>query len=378
MLSRHLYRIDEVKASCYYALLKRNYREALFWSMELCDTLCSAELLEIMLRAWFYGGGSYQLLVDLVTLMKKDEIGVEDILPFVGALCAAEKDASVFYLLVKGSADWEKQPDTFAFRVSGQTPEMAAIKQRKILFAWILLRCRWSSTSGAGDAWSILLELCQPKMRPVLELLKEQTEFVWESRAVALLLVCGWGHAKVPKYHVDTELVARWSELEGRRARREFRVRAEACLAVTERGKMTRTTTNIEEIREPLTALHGSPYWDTIATEFGGWKPIYKNDASKEAFYDLYFPDDIPDEWSATDQEKSHGCGYVGGGGEDEKRLLMSLYGTSSSLGLVSWTHDAARCGLDLSLYETRQEAWAAIQKSWNLTPRTKKIVLIK
>jgi hypothetical protein len=345
--------------------------------MELCDTLMSAELLEIMLRSWFYGGGSPSVLVDLLAVMKRDELGPEDILPFVGALCAGEKDASIFYLLVRGSADWMKQPDTFAFRVTGQTPEMAAIKQRKTLFAWILLRCRWSSTSEEGGAWPLLLSLSTPKTRPVLELFKEQTEFVWESRAAALLLVCQPKVAAAPKYYVDERLVAEWSELEGRRARRQFKIRSEACLLYSERGRMPRTTTNIEEIREPLTALHGSPYWDTIAAEFGGWKPIYKNDASKEAFYDLYFPDDIPDEWSVADQEKSHGRGYVGGGGEDEKRLLMSLYGTSSSLGLVSWTHDAIRKGLDLSLYETRQEAWSAIQKRWNLTPRTKKIVLV-
>jgi len=240
-----------------------------------------------------------------------------------------------------------------------------------------LLRCRWSSTSEEGGAWPLLLSLSTPKTRPVLELFKEQTEFVWESRAAALLLVCQPKVAAAPKYYVDERLVAEWSELEGRRARRQFKIRSEACLLYSERGRMPRTTTNIEEIREPLTALHGSPYWDTIAAEFGGWKPIYKNDASKEAFYDLYFPDDIPDEWSVADQEKSHGRGYVGGGGEDEKRLLMSLYGTSSSLGLVSWTHDAIRKGLDLSLYETRQEAWSAIQKRWNLTPRTKKIVLV-
>jgi len=54
------------------------------------------------------------------------------------------------------------------------------------------------------------------------------------------------------------------------------------------------------------------------------------------------------------------------------------LYGTAPSLGLVSWTHDAARCGLDLSLYETRQEAWARIQTEWNFTPRPKKIVLVR
>lgn len=347
--------------------------------MELCDTLMSAELLEIMLRAWFYGGGSPSVLVDLLAVMKRDELGPEDILPFVGALCAGEKDASVFYLLSRGSADWMKQPDTFAFRVTGQTPEMAAIKQRKTLFAWILLRCRWSSTSEGGGAWSLLLSLSTPKTRPVLELLKEQTEFVWESRAAALLLVCQPKVATAPKYYVDERLVAEWSELEGRRARRQFKTRPEACLLYSERGRMPRTTTNIEEIREPLTALHGSPYWDTIAAEFGGWKPIYKNDASKEAFYDLYFPDDIPDEWSAADQEKSHGRGFsVGDDAETEKRQFMSLYGTAPSLGLVSWTHDAARCDLDLALYETRQEAWATIQRGWNMVPKAKKIVLCK
>ena len=373
MLSRHLYRIDEVKACCYYTLLKRNYREALFWSMELCDTLMSAELLEIMLRAWFYGGGSYLLLVDLLTLMKKDEISVEEILPFVGGICACEKDASVLYLLARGSADWEKQPDTFAFRVSGQTAEVAAIKQRKALFAWTLLRCHWSS-----GAWPLLLELSTPKTRPVIELLQEQTGFVWESRAAALLLVCGYGTMKAPRYSLDERLVEEWSALEGRRGRREFKVRPEACLAVTERSKMGRNTTNIEEIREPLTALHGSPYWDTIAAEFGGWKPIYKNDESKEAFYDLYFPDDIPDEWSLADQEKSHGRGFSVEEAGQEKRLLLNLYGTAPSLGLVSWTHDVIKCGLDLSLYETKQETWASIQKGWSMEPRAKKIVLVR
>jgi len=365
MLSRHLYRIDEVKACCYYALVKRNYREALFWSMELCDTLMSAELLEILMRAWFYGGGSYVLLVDLLTLMNKDEISVDDILPFVGGICTSEKDASILYLLAKGSCNWEKQPDTFVFRMGEAAAD--AIKQRKILFAWTLLRCRWET-----DAWDVLLKAA-PESKGTLELLKSQT-MVWESRAAALLLVCNHS-AAAPRYHVDKSLVEKWTALEGRRERREFKTRPEACLFITQRGEMPRNVTNIEEIREPLTALHGSPYWDTIAAEFGGWKPIYKNDASKEAFYDLYFPDDIPDEWSLADQEKSHGRGFFAD--TEKERILMNLYGTAPSLGLVSWTHDAIRCGLDLSLYE-KQEGWAAIQEGWNLTPRLKKIVLVK
>ena len=31
-----------------------------------------------------------------------------------------------------------------------------------------------------------------------------------------------------------------------------------------------------------------------------------------EEFYEKYFPDDIPDEWSKKDQQKSHGDGVLG------------------------------------------------------------------
>jgi hypothetical protein len=30
------------------------------------------------------------------------------------------------------------------------------------------------------------------------------------------------------------------------------------------------------------------------------------------AFYEQYFPDDIPDEWSKAEKEKSHGAGVLG------------------------------------------------------------------
>ena len=372
MLSRHLYRIDEVSACCKYALLKRNYRESLFWSMELCDSLMSEKVLEIMLHVWFYGGGSYLLLADLLALMEKDEITVEEILLFVGAFCCSEKDGSILYILAKGALDWEKQPDTFAMIVSGEQAAVAAIKQRKVLFAWTLLRCRWET-----DAWDVILSVSTPKMLNTLELLKKQMNFVWESRAAALLLVCGHGKLTPVRYYIDQALVDEWSILEGRRARRIFAIRAEACFIGTERSKMSREVSNLGEIREPLTALHGSLYWDTIAEDFSGWKPIYKQDASKEAFYELYFPDDVPDEWSLANQEKSHGRGFFI---EDdmETRHTMNLYGKLPSLGLVSWTHDAIRCGLDLSLYETKQSVWAKIQLDWDLRPRKKKIVLCK
>jgi hypothetical protein len=46
------------------------------------------------------------------------------------------------------------------------------------------------------------------------------------------------------------------------------------------------------------------------------WKNILKqvcltNDDSREKFYEEFFPDDIPDEWSLADQSKSHGSGML-------------------------------------------------------------------
>jgi hypothetical protein len=35
----------------------------------------------------------------------------------------------------------------------------------------------------------------------------------------------------------------------------------------------------------------------------------FPNDDVLERFYEEFFPNDIPDEWSAADQQKSHGRG---------------------------------------------------------------------
>ena len=51
-----------------------------------------------------------------------------------------------------------------------------------------------------------------------------------------------------------------------------------------------------------------SEYWSEIIGYYmkdGKWK----SSLDKEAFYEKFFPQDIPDEWSLADREKSHGRG---------------------------------------------------------------------
>ncbi len=77
----------------------------------------------------------------------------------------------------------------------------------------------------------------------------------------------------------------------------------------------------------------------------GSWKHIRKADEIREAFYDMYFPDDIPDEWSAKDREKSHGYGLLIGPNKANQQFKgwRSLLYRLPSLGLVSFTEDALK-----------------------------------
>lgn len=370
MLTRHLYRIDEVKASCKYSLTVKNYEEALFWTLELIDSMMIDEVRNIMITVWFESVGiaSFPLFMELIHSHD------DSLLEFVGAFCAVERDASIFSLLALGSLDWEKQPDTLVRSSTQTNPVQMAIAQGKTLFAWTLLRSAWS--------WELLEPFVDSQKRPVFNEFKKDI-YGWRGKAAALILITERATWKDVRRYLDEKKLSEWIEIEGRRSRRIFKIRASAILDETERSHMPRNVTNIQEIREPLTSLYGCPYWDAVAEDFGGWRPIYKNDDAKETFYELYLPDDIPDEWSREDQEKSHGLGLAFDEHTNEQRRqrgLQSRLGNIVSMGLVSVTRDAIKVPHSISIYNSKdvQAKWSRIQKTWKLTPVTKKIVKVE
>lgn len=375
MLTRHLYRIDEVKASCKYSLTVKNYTEALFWSLELIDSMMIDELRSIMVSVWFESVGlaSFALFIELV------HASDEALLEYVGAFCSVGRDASIFSLLALGSLDWRHQPNTVVHSpTTGTDPVqrclIRALLQGKTLFAWTLLRTAWS--------WEALEPFIKSQTQPLFDELK-QSKYGWYGKAAALCLITEPGSWKPLRLYLDETRVAEWMELEGRRTRRIFKIRSSAILDETERGHTPRNVTNIHEIRDPLTSLYGCAYWDTVAKDFGGWRPIYKNDDSKESFYELYFPDDIPDEWCLADQEKSHGLGLAFDEHTKEERRQRALHsrlGHIPSMGLVSVTREAIKVANPITIYDSEeaQTRWASLQKAWNLEPVIKKIMKVQ
>ena len=359
MLTRHLYREDEVRASLRYCLLWKRHSEACFWALELLDSHLLTEVLSDCMWACFYGLG--QPVFD--TVRAKEEITDDDLLGLVSQIIMTKRrDASVGWLLERGLTETQMDwlvPDK---RVVAGDPIASAFAQGKVLLAWCLLRTRWET-----DA------------QKYLDPFEEIEGFVWESRALAVLQrgkpTLPRGTTEIPAY-LQKEIQG-WKELEGRRARRVYSIRTDPILFGTRRSLTADSVCLVPELHDLETALRGSTYWELVAEDMGGWSKIQKKDATREAFYELYFPDDIPDEWSRAEKEKSHRWGLLANTSTPEiqhAKHLRSVFRGLPTQGLQSWTVLKRESTEDYSvLYARGQERWSTLQ--WKLTPTKKRLV---
>jgi len=107
-----------------------------------------------------------------------------------------------------------------------------------------------------------------------------------------------------------------WNSILGRRKARIYAIPEAALTTATTRGALSTKYTNIADIREPVGLLaEGCKFWQetlqTAGITAADETVSFPNDDALEKFYAEFFPDDIPDEWSAADQQKSHGRGRL-------------------------------------------------------------------
>ena len=100
-----------------------------------------------------------------------------------------------------------------------------------------------------------------------------------------------------------------WNNMFGKRARREFTIPKECLYGVTFRGTKTYEDNNVRELYDHTYLIMNQKIYEEIEDQYETIEKFIENDDEYESFMDSYFPNDIPDEWSLTDQQKSHGIG---------------------------------------------------------------------
>lgn len=333
MLSRHLYEIDEVVAALMWSCKQRRLMEAAFWCQELIDTDMIEEIYRALYTFWIWqiGIARLDLFIELYILFhREEETSAKDIHQMVIRMAntkAHERDSSIFILLILGLNDKEPIDRTGEvssleyFFVSNSVDDhekafLRACYQGKARLAWFLSIPLWQKDNLR--VWK-LLHLCIQQKHPTIPSLinflqEDECGLSWEVKACAISIAClptTYKYKTFPSTLISKEIeeaLEQWQSLAGRRKRRQYAIPHDCLYFITSRGLLSNKKRNFRKVYcGSCEDLRGSTYWDTLLNEFQPWN----SDEQKELFWDTFFPDDIPDEWSLEDQMKSHGYGVL-------------------------------------------------------------------
>ena len=320
MITRNFYRLDEVESSLIWCIIHQRVEESLFWCLELIDSGVGIFALQTLWKTWIYfvGIGSISWFESALTLWKNDEIHQENILLLcyqLATLSNESRDCTPFCLCILGLQQYKSPPNY----VTGTLKEISlfqkSVLQGKLELSWQFILQDWIKSKSE-------LEFLIPKefstqfqiILGLQEILEFPTDITWISKALALCFtfVCKskkiLSNSKKSLHPQISDFLANkisdWKEIYGKRKRRIFSPILDSLAWITQRGRKSCYSTNIHEIREIWKFIdHTVPCWESVDFTF--------DSDSYEDTMDLYFPDDIPDEWSAEDQKKSHGPGTL-------------------------------------------------------------------
>jgi hypothetical protein len=367
-LTKHLYRKDEVLSSLRWSIITHNITETAFWTIELFVSGLVQECTELLETVWLYhiSFGSWFALRLVHSIYEAGDISQENI---IAITCAFAKrrtcDSTIFHLLLRGAIDKASKPWTPAFSHATeyntvQQAILECLKRGKLQEAWLLGRAlteeeQWLMLDGVAADLGRVEEL---------NMLKDLRECRQESLAAAYVLVSldhiTWMQSQealdntMPK---EVQMaIDDWATLaKSMRKRRAIKPRPEALL-LTARCQQTPYESSEPEIQGGLLqALLASEYWSVVLEPYmvgGKWK----TPRHKELFYDTHFPQDIPDEWSLADREKSHGRGLGKTKEQARARFIQLTLQYSKSLELWNSTFPSSLdCSMEWdALYSSR------------------------
>ena len=256
------------------------------------------------------------------------------------AFCKAKHETTAFYLILRGICEAAEWQPIFTYTHSYITLEDAlegSLRRNKLVDAWLIAR-----SVNPKTQWTLLEKLATEKGREnSIKTIQVSILTPVEKLAVAFtVLACQdqLNLLSIPleKIQLPVELQATiqdWDAENSMRKRRVFKVRPEAITYLCARSLQPIEESNEGEIKENLEAtLLASSYWKGVMKPY-----IKKTDRKREEFYDIFFSqsiDDIPDEWSLADREKSHGRGLGKSKAVAFKQFINATFQRSTITGI--------------------------------------------
>jgi hypothetical protein len=395
ILTVHLYRKEEALAALRWAIICKNYRESIFWGIELFDSNMMSETIGILEKTWItqigYCVNGWTFLLDLIRLQQADEYSRDDFIQQLYSWSQIKSlDSTAFHLLIRGSTTSTDMIPQFQHSKEYTNINDSfndCLKRGKFLEAWLFARAL-----DTEEVWRTLATICPSRNKELLNL-RALSVSERERLASAFVLVSineeAWITANTvfqqrPIPQELKEKLDSWDSETSLRKRREFKVRPEAMTYICARSTMQTSESTEYDICENLEiTLSSSPYWQSVLEDYqidGYWK----TERYKEMFYNTYFPyaeDDIPDEWSSADREKSHGRGHGKTKVVALRQYINAIFQNSQSLGI--WDSMKSVCdnlppSLDWdTIYNTMQaECLDSISNQLPLIPLMKRFVL--
>lgn len=301
-LTRHFYASDEVISALYYTASRRDIKETEFWCRELLVSGYSSEAISVLFESWLWQRGPFYLrwLLHAKTLTV-DTVTEEDILRSAVELSSyGEWDNSLLAVLSSTEGADRVTPKTPSIKASDEILYLyRALYQGKARSAWRMvqrLQSSWETNVCQMNIWEILKEYgryLSTEYDEVFGILEQyETLLGYRSDAYdtvilcfATLMLCLSDQKRKSSF---LPRMIKWSHMMipiGRRAARMYSIPSVALYGIKQ-------TTALDDVEK---YMKGCPFWDDVLEEL-----------DKDAFYDQYFPDDIPDEWTKPEKEKSH------------------------------------------------------------------------
>jgi len=349
-LTRHLYELDEV-VSALQTCLRNKWPRAPFWLWELVVSDEPAIAHRTLMDIWYESGGGWFATAMAGAPIPTDTDGWLRLLTITETAIERASSVNAAAFLQRtvasrrpGATPPAKTPALIEYRVSRAMAFVSALDSAEevdpaLASDWfIALEFALRLHQRVDAAWLI------HGVAPILS-----ADGIWDALqriGIASPVVSAFRAAATP--HPVSQLLSQinaalvmgatdeereamcatppspryahtWTEYDKQRGRRKARVYAippDALHSETTRGSLSARYTNIDEVREPMPLLpEACAYWRTALCEYGAREDpatgalIFPSDDFLESFADQMFPDYIPDEWSAADQQKSHGRG---------------------------------------------------------------------